>query len=598
MAFYRIARRKGVWWFVSPKGEPFFSLGVNCVNMGASDYSERNPAYCGLRFYPDGTSWAQHTLSRLREWGFNTVGGWSDVDTLRQHWKEGMPYTVVLHVGSRLGMPWNDMFHPQTACKVEEIVRELTAPYRQDPNLLGWFTDNELGWWDDSLFLHFLKQPMQNATRRELIKLLRRHYGNDFRRLQQDFDTGDARQFEDIRQTTLVPGGKGMVVINHFIYMLAKQYYKLMYDAIRRYDRDHLILGDRYHDFYPLEVARASTRYVDVVSVNHGADWIDGSNSHYFLYTLHRLTGKPVLITEFYFCAHENRSGNRNSPPDTNFPTVQTQRERAEGARVNLVDCTQRPYVIGAHWFQYYDEPTFGRDDGENYNMGLVDIHNQPYEDLTTAFRSVTVNQLHARANLPSCVEQHGCPRAKGQPLEGLHSWDKAASWIPPSSEYPVADLYLCWQPSHLFIAIHASDWADASLYPQGKVPREERMQCKLSLRAAEEADYTVWFGDDQPVETSSSRIEVKSWNVATRYTVVLQVPARELGWAEIRQGNRIHVKATLSTHSRAERTTWDRQIVCSGEGEHSGVQANVPPVGLPLGPAETPLRACPQGRH
>lgn len=565
MPFYRVTQENGIWWFLTLQGERFFSLGVNCVNMGEPDYSERNPAYCARRFYPDARRWTEETLRRLGEWGFNTIGGWSDVDTLRQHWKEGMPYTVVLHVGSRLGMPWNDMFHPQTAQQVDEIVRDLTAPYRDDPYLLGWFTDNELGWWDDSLFLHFLKQPPANATRRKLITLLRQHYRHDIHRMRSDFDIGDAKRFEDIQQVTLVPGGQGMEVINRFTFLLAQRYYQLMRDAIRRYDRNHLILGDRYHDFYPLEVARASARYVDVVSTNHGADWIDGSNAHYFLHTLHRITRKPVLITEFYFCAHENRSGNRNSPPDTNFPTVRTQRERAEGTRTHLTDYAQRPYLIGAHWFQYYDEPTHGRGDGENYNMGLVDIHDQPYEELVAAFRSVSVNRVHATAELPSRPDSPRIPRAKGQPLDGVHTWDTAASWVPPQSEYPVADMYLCWQPSHLFIAVHASDWVDASLYPQAIIPRDERMQCRLDLRMATEAECTVWFGDNQPTEISNQQIEVQSWNVATRYTVVLKIPAPLLGKAEIRHGDEIHVKATLYTHSRAEQTAWDNQVIADG---------------------------------
>lgn len=565
MSFYRVIRQKGTWWFLSPRGERFFSLGVNCVNMGEPEYSERNPAYCALRFYPDAKQWTEDTLSRLREWGFNTIGGWSDADTLRQHWKNGVPYTVVLHVGSRLGVPWNDMFHPQTARQVDEIVRELTASYKDDPYLLGWFTDNELGWWDDSLFLHFLKQPAENITRRKLIALLRQHYKDDVDRMRSDFEIGDAKRFEDIQQVVLTPNGKGMEVINRFTFLLAEQYYKLMHDAIRRYDRNHLILGDRYHDFYPLEVARASTRYVDVVSTNHGADWIDGSNAHYFLYTLYRITGKPVLITEFYFCAHENRSGNRNSPPGTNFPTVQTQLERAEGARVHLIDYAQRPYLIGAHWFQYYDEPTHGRSDGENYNMGLVDIHNQPYEELVAAFRSVEVNRIHARAELPPRPEPSCIPRAKGQPLDGLHTWDKNASWVPSDSKYPVADLYLCWQPSHLFIAVHASDWVDDSLYRQARAPREERMQCRLNLRMATEAECTVWFGDNQPTEISDQQIEVKSWNVATRTTVVLKIPALLLGKSEIRQADQIHLKAILHTHSRAEQTVWNKALTVGG---------------------------------
>ena len=39
---------------------------------------------------------------------------------------------------------------------------------------MGYFSDNELGWWSDALFLHFIKQPKTNLTRQQLIRLLRK----------------------------------------------------------------------------------------------------------------------------------------------------------------------------------------------------------------------------------------------------------------------------------------------------------------------------------------------------------------------------------------------------------------------------------------
>ena len=83
------------------------------------------------------------------------------------------------------------------------------------------------------------------------------------------------------------------------------------YDAIRRYDPHHLILGDRFAAWYPQSVARAAGPYVDVISLNTGADWGDGQISPFILKTLHEITGKPVLVSEFYMCAEENRSGNK-----------------------------------------------------------------------------------------------------------------------------------------------------------------------------------------------------------------------------------------------------------------------------------------------
>ena len=37
------------------------------------------------------------------------------------------------------------------------------------------------------------------------------------------------------------------------------------------------------------------------------------------------------------------------------------------------------------HYFQWIDQPVFGRFDGENYNIGFMDICNQPYKELVEA---------------------------------------------------------------------------------------------------------------------------------------------------------------------------------------------------------------------
>src|SRR5258706_4447309 len=65
--------------------------------------------------------------------------------------------------------------------------------------------------------------------------------------------------------------------------------------------------------------------------------------------------------------------------------TVQTQAERTRGAIAAARQFVSLPQLVGLHWFQYYDHPVGGRGDGEDYNFGLVDIHDQPYEELTEA---------------------------------------------------------------------------------------------------------------------------------------------------------------------------------------------------------------------
>ena len=40
------------------------------------------------------------------------------------------------------------------------------------------------------------------------------------------------------------------------------------------------------------------------------------------------------------------------------------------------------PELVGTHYFQWADQPSTGRFDGENYNIGLVDVTDRPYPDL------------------------------------------------------------------------------------------------------------------------------------------------------------------------------------------------------------------------
>ena len=55
------------------------------------------------------------------------------------------------------------------------------------------------------------------------------------------------------------------------------------------------------------KLALASRQYVDVVSTNLNASWNDGTFLNSFLDTLHKLTGKPIIVSEFYMAAAENQ---------------------------------------------------------------------------------------------------------------------------------------------------------------------------------------------------------------------------------------------------------------------------------------------------
>ena len=69
-------------------------------------------------------------------------------------------------------------------------------------------------------------------------------------------------------------------------------------------------------------------------------------------------------------------------------PTA-SQQERAAAYREYVHSALKNPLLVGTHWFQYGDQATTGRGDGENYQIGFVDICDAPYPETTQACREV-----------------------------------------------------------------------------------------------------------------------------------------------------------------------------------------------------------------
>jgi hypothetical protein len=488
-------------WLIRPNGDRFFSLGVCCVNQGAArhEFDPANPGYAAWQHYADSNRWACATVKRLKDWSFTTIGGWSDFPALRHCRDADVSFAPVLHIGSTAGAPWWDMWDPKIVQRMDDVAREQILQLRDDPRLVGYYSDNEMGWWNAILFKMTLEQAPTSGQRQRLVELLRQTYRNDWSELLRDFDPAPGvetwQELERHGVLFLRPGGNGIRVERRFLGLLAERYYSLVHEIVRRYDQRALILGDRYQSFYYPEVARACAPYLDAVSCNLNASWNDGSFARFYLETLHQLTGKPVLVGEFYMCARQNRSGNQNSRGV--YPVAATQKERAAGFRTTLTALLRMPYVIGADWFQYYDEPTHGRFDGENFNFGLVDIHDRPYEPLTSAASELDPVALKNRRGAPRPDASQGVPSAPRDPFGqfestlALKAWDRERGFIKPASEFPLADLYVCWKPEAIYLGLLAQDVVEDAFYRDKVVRTGERAEWIVSVgESASEPDW------------------------------------------------------------------------------------------------------------
>ncbi len=133
--------------------------------------------------------------------------------------------------------------------------------------------------------------------------------------------------------------------------------------------------------------------------------------------------------------------------------TVATQEERARGAGRAAQLLAAAPDVIGVHWFQYADEPPGGRADGEDYNFGLVDTDDRPYDKLIRALsasnRLARWGMARAIAPEPGDARNLVLPRADIAPMtQTLADWPKAASLVPmiaSPGEVPFGEMHLAW---------------------------------------------------------------------------------------------------------------------------------------------------------
>ncbi len=488
------ARDDGASWLVTPCGDRMFSLGVNVIDGGAS-YLNAERRYHWSHTDPSIDDWAKRNRVRLVEWGFNTAGGWS-LDTKRLDF----PFTPNLELGRNARFHWFDPYAPETEARARELARKLVEPYRGDPRRIGYYTDNEVGWWRGALFTFYAQEPPRSITKQRMIEALAAHYKDDFSRFARDFiPPKGIASFADLlasegEPVRLKPGGRGIDFVRIWARQISGLYYKTMAEALKAADPDALVLGDRLPIYYDPDAIAAMAPYVDVISTNYNVDAPDGWVARYFFEGIAKITQrKPVLISEWFFAARENRSGNRNNG---HLMTVGTQAERAAGAGAATRRFAQLSDVVGIHWFQFHDHPPGGRSDGEDYNFGLVDITDQPYEQLIEALTKSNreAAKLHAQPGQPPSRARTSLPRAEIRTDDAvLTDWPKSRALLPPliaqPGEVAFGEAYAAWSGEGLSLAVIGMDYYDLDLLAYGEeFPRSEAFRVDLGVDAGKGA--------------------------------------------------------------------------------------------------------------
>jgi glycosyl hydrolase family 42 (putative beta-galactosidase) len=403
--FFRLAREEDRWWLVDPDGYRFFSMGCCCVRPGeetpidgrealfADPPAALTRSFWGherwLNFYQanlerrDGDAWlggwCERTLARLRRWGFNTIANWSDP---RLTSAGLMPYTTNLASLAGMCARLPDVYAPGFEAEVQRRVEPELWPHAEDRVLIGYFVGNEPVWTftgHRSPFGELFTSPEYPHTRAAVLEWLRARYHDQLADLNAAWDTAFAA-WDDLQRGIPDPrvGSPSLREdAAEFMGLALGRFYDTACRAIRSIDPHHLLLGGRFYSVAMPEPFVRACRSFDVYSFNCYQHEVPLEQVE----RVERLSGLPSMVGEFHF--GEIARGMSGA-----LISVRSQRERGLAYRHYVEHAARHPALVGLHWFQWVDEPVTGRFDGENYNIGLVDVTDRPYDEMLSEVRA------------------------------------------------------------------------------------------------------------------------------------------------------------------------------------------------------------------
>lgn len=408
--FFGVQQDGKRWWLVDPDGHPFWSAGIDCVRVDTdANYGglatalswlpEREGEYAAM-FPEHGATpmvnylagnfirafgaeqwrekWEQIALAELRRIGFNTVGNWSEWQVAS---RAQVPYVRPLDpVYERLPVVYRDfpdVFHPDFPAVAAAYAAQL-GETRDDPALIGYFMMNEPTWGfaAETPAAGMLFNTPDCHSRRALAEFLRRRYNDD---AALSAAWGFPVTFEALAAgpwtTQLSDSARSDLA--DFSAVMVERFFGGLSAACRAVDPNHLNLGIRYHTIPPAW-ALDGMRHFDVFSMNCYKQRLPAAEME----TISQMLNLPIMIGEWHFGALDA------GLPASGIGHVADQAARGQAYRVYFEDAAARPWCVGVHYFILYDQSAIGRFDGENYNIGFLDVCNRPYEALCQAARA------------------------------------------------------------------------------------------------------------------------------------------------------------------------------------------------------------------
>jgi hypothetical protein len=288
--------------------------------------------------------------------------------------------------GKKKGFP--DVFDPGFRDAVQKAVEKVTMNTRNDSFCIGYFIDNELD--VRNLTEAVMTSRTNSEAKKGFIVFLEQKYGT-VGNLNKTWKTKFS-SWTNLTSASALPESASADMLEFDVIILDK-YYRTCSEILKQNAPEGLYFGSRLNThYYPddqneTHVIKTAAKYCDAV----------GFNIYRFIISdliLPEGIDKPTIIGEFHFGALDRgflHTGLRSLP---------NQEERAQAYEDYVTAALKNPQIVGAHWFRYQDEPVtaWPGSNAENYEIGFVDVCDNPYPELINSVRKIGYSMYNIRS--------------------------------------------------------------------------------------------------------------------------------------------------------------------------------------------------------
>ncbi|MDB4582011.1 agarase [Draconibacterium sp.] len=355
--FFHVKKISDRWWAIDPEGYYYVNIALNSISVGKS---ERNKQALKEKFDTK-ENWMIETIQLLQENGFNCAGSWSDKEAIIEANKSlDRPFAYCINwnfmssYGRQRGGTYQQpghtgypnsaifVFDPEFETFCDEHAKQLEA-YKDDPNLFGHFSDNEMPFKFESLD-NYLVLPENESGHIAAQNWLK----------EKEISTGEITDKHR----------------EEFMALVADKYFSIVSNAIKKYDPNHMYIGARFYSSEKNQPAFMKTagKYLDIVSNNYYGKWTPDST---YMANWTNWTGKPFIITEYYTKGEDSGMPNQSGAGWI----VRTQKDRGLFYQNYNLALLESKNCVGWHYFKYQDnDPTATGVDPSNIdaNKGIV----------------------------------------------------------------------------------------------------------------------------------------------------------------------------------------------------------------------------------